>query len=56
MLRTLSIAVLLAFAAPVTAEEVHQGATVAQQNQQKEQQPAQAPKRDCERNRGEGVS
>ena len=38
MLRILSVAALLAFAAPAMAEDVHQGATVAQQ---KEQQPAQ---------------
>lgn len=54
MLRTLSLAALLAFAAPAVADEINQEATVAQQ---KEQQPAQqAPKRDCERSRGEGVS
>jgi hypothetical protein len=51
MLRALSLAVLIGFAAPSFATEAPADTTVAQQNQP----PQQTQKRDCERKRDEGV-
>ena len=53
MLRILSLAVLTAFAVPSHAADVSQDDTIVAQQQQA---PQQTPKRDCERNRDEGVS
>jgi len=54
MLRILSLAVLTAFAAPSHARDVARNDTIIAQQQQ--QAPQQTPKRDCERQRDEGVS
>ncbi|QRM29541.1 hypothetical protein [Microvirga sp. VF16] len=53
MLRILSLAVLTAFAAPSHATEAPNNDPIMAQQQQA---PQQTPKRDCERNRDEGVS
>jgi hypothetical protein len=52
MLYALIAAVLMAFAGPAMAEETNDTSVVAQQ----EQPSPPPPQRDCERNRGEGVS
>ena len=53
MLRILSLAVLIAFAVPSHATGTDPDKTILAQEQQP---PQQAPKRDCERKRDEGVS
>ncbi|MET0529197.1 MAG: hypothetical protein ABW003_12830 [Microvirga sp.] len=52
MLRAISLAVLMTFAAPSAfAAPLAEDATIAQQ-----QSPQQTPKRDCEKKQDEGVS
>ena len=51
MLRLIPLAILLTIAAPSYAAEPSDGPVVAQQ-----QSPQQAPRRDCEKKKDEGVS
>ena len=52
MLRALLAAVLMAFAVPGSAEGISDGTVVNQDKPPRQQ----APQRDCEKKRGEGVS
>ncbi len=53
MLRTIALTVLTILSAPSSAMQLSDETILAQQQQQP---PQQTPKRDCERNRDEGVS
>lgn len=53
MLRAVSLAVLTILSAPSSATQPSDETVLAQQQRQP---PQQTPKRDCERNRDEGVS